>query len=335
MPHTNDPTSHGAKSPYDVVLAAICQGTHVCAFYETEDDLIDLVGQFCAAGVRRGDLCLWVMPDDMNAEPLAGAGIEVYSATDMYLRGGAFEAGPMIALWEEKLADALAHNHAGLSASGHTCWLQQRDWQAFMEYERYLNQVIAGKPISLLCTYPLSACKAGDVFEVVRAHQVALAKQQDHWSVIESHLTDDRPAALDAASRVTSLSDDKGHRLRTRPQRPDDRSPPRARHQADGRTHDGRGDKAADACFAIGPADGRPAQCARRHPALRRLITAKDRGRARRRNGLGLQVPPGRLPNNRNPAQRIRFLHPNRRDLYKGFHEVLHHIVGWNRQKLT
>lgn len=206
MPHTNDPTSHGAKSPYDVVLAAICQGTHVCAFYETEDDLIDLVGQFCAAGVRRGDLCLWVMPDDMNAEPLAGAGIEVYSATDMYLRGGAFEAGPMIALWEEKLADALAHNHAGLSASGHTCWLQQRDWQAFMEYERYLNQVIAGKPISLLCTYPLSACKAGDVFEVVRAHQVALAKQQDHWSVIESHLTDDRPAALDAASRVTSLS---------------------------------------------------------------------------------------------------------------------------------
>lgn len=206
MPHTNDPTSHGTKSPYDVVLAAICHGTHVCAFYETEDDLIDLVGQFCAAGVRRGDLCLWVMPDDMNAEPLAGAGIEVYSATDMYLRGGAFEAGPMVALWEEKLADALARNHAGLSASGHTCWLQQRDWQAFMEYERYLNQVIAGKPISLLCTYSLSACKAGDVLEVVRAHEVALAKQQDHWSVIESHLTDDRPAALDAASRVTSLS---------------------------------------------------------------------------------------------------------------------------------
>ena len=75
-----------------------------------------------------------------------------------------------------------------------------------MEYENYLNDVIAGKPISLLCTYPLSACKAGDVLEVVRAHEVALAKQQKRWSVIESHLTDDSPAALDTASRVASLS---------------------------------------------------------------------------------------------------------------------------------
>lgn len=112
----------------------------------------------------------------------------------------------MVAFWHEKLAQALAHNHAGLCASGHTRWLQQRDWQAFMEHENYLNEMIAGKPISLLCTYPLSACKAGDVLDVVRAHEVALAKQQRRWSVIESHLTDDSTAALDVASRVASLS---------------------------------------------------------------------------------------------------------------------------------
>lgn len=74
-----------------------------------------------------------------------------------------------------------------------------------MEYESYLNQVIEGKPISLLCTYPLSSCKAGDILDVVRAHEVALAKQQDRWSVIETHLTNDSPAALEAASRVASL----------------------------------------------------------------------------------------------------------------------------------
>lgn len=112
----------------------------------------------------------------------------------------------MVAFWHENLAQALAHNHAGLCASGHTRWLQQRDWQAFMEYENYLNHAIAGKPIALLCTYPLSACNAGDVLEVVRAHEVALAKQQRRWSVIESHLTDDSTAALDTASRVASLS---------------------------------------------------------------------------------------------------------------------------------
>src|SRR5687768_15280129 len=75
-----------------------------------------------------------------------------------------------------------------------------------MAYENDLNHLIAGKPISLLCTYPLSACKAGDILEVVRAHEVALAKQQNRWAVIESHLMNDSPDALECASRVASLS---------------------------------------------------------------------------------------------------------------------------------
>ena len=199
-------TTSAAEQPYDAVLAAIHHGAHVCAFYETEEDLLDLVGQFCVAGARRGDRCLWVMPAGMNPDSLASIGVELHSASDVYLRGGTFDSGPVVALWDEKLAEALAQNYTGLCASGHSCWLQQTDWQAFMEYENFLNQAIAGKPISLLCTYPLTACKAGDIVDVVRAHEVALAKQQKRWAVIESHLTDDSPDALEAASRVASLS---------------------------------------------------------------------------------------------------------------------------------
>jgi DNA-binding CsgD family transcriptional regulator len=206
MERSAKPGSVGAEPPYDAVLGAIRHGTHICAFYETDEDLLELVSQFCSAGARRGDLCLWMMPEGADSDALASAGVELHSADDAYQHGGSFQAGPMVAFWHEKLAQALAHDHSGLSASGHTCWLQQRDWQAFMEYENYLNQVIAGRPISLLCTYPLSSCKAGDVLDVVRAHDVALAKQQKHWSVIQSHLTDDSLDALDVASRVASLS---------------------------------------------------------------------------------------------------------------------------------
>lgn len=200
-PHQPEPAP-----PYDAVLAAIRHGTHVCAFYETEDDLLDLVRQFFEAGTQRGDLCLWVMPEGMSSEPLSGLKIELHSAADTYAQGQAFEAGPIVDLWDAKLAEAKAQDHDGLCASGHTCWLEQRDWQAFMEYENYLNAVITGKPISLLCTYPLSSCKAGDILDVVRAHEVALAKQQNRWVVIESHLMDDSPAAMEGASRVMSLS---------------------------------------------------------------------------------------------------------------------------------
>ncbi len=206
MGRSSKPESAGVEPPYDAVLGAIRHGAHVCAFYETDEDLLDLVSEFCAAGARRGDLCLWVAPEGVDSGALASAGVELHSADGAYQSGGPFQSGPMVAFWHEKLAQALAHGHSGLSASGHTCWLQRSDWQAFMDYENDLNQVIAGRPISLLCTYPLSSCKAGDVLDVVRAHEVALAKQQKHWSVIQSHLTDDSPDALDVASRVASLS---------------------------------------------------------------------------------------------------------------------------------
>ena len=44
------------------------------------------------------------------------------------------------------------------------------------------------------------------MFEVVRAHQVALAKRQKEWAVIEAPLTDSNADALDITNRVGSLS---------------------------------------------------------------------------------------------------------------------------------
>lgn len=206
MPRTSQPDTAADEPGYDAVLGAIRHGTHVCAFYETDEDLLDLVEQFFAAGAARGDQCLWMMPDGIDCGALAEAGVELRSAADAYKGGGSFESGPMVALWHAKLAQALGDNHKGLCASGHTRWLEQRDWQAFMAYENYLNEAIAEKPISLLCTYPLTACKAGDILEVVRAHEVALAKQHKRWSVIESHLTNESVGALEAVSRVATLS---------------------------------------------------------------------------------------------------------------------------------
>jgi len=44
------------------------------------------------------------------------------------------------------------------------------------------------------------------MFEVIRAHQVALAKRHKEWAVIEAPLTDSNADALDVANRVGSLS---------------------------------------------------------------------------------------------------------------------------------
>ena len=55
MPQSNELESLVAEPPYDAVLGLSAM-ERTFAFYETEEDLLDLVGQFCAAGAG-GETC--------------------------------------------------------------------------------------------------------------------------------------------------------------------------------------------------------------------------------------------------------------------------------------
>jgi DNA-binding CsgD family transcriptional regulator len=203
------------------VLAGAKHGSHICAFYETHDDLIDLVLPFFTTRANRGELCVWMMPDGVSDEArvrmsatLAECGIEPHRARDLYLQGTHFEDEPVTRFWNDKLEEALVRGHSGMCASGDAFWLQPSEWKSFLDYEADLNNVIADKPITLLCTYPLSASKAGDLLDVARAHQVALSKRRNSWEVIKAWGPAAAPATadekhadvLDAAERISLLS---------------------------------------------------------------------------------------------------------------------------------
>jgi DNA-binding CsgD family transcriptional regulator len=203
------------------VLADAKHGSHICAFYETNDDLVDLVLPFFTTRVNRGELCVWMMPDGVSDEARARTsstfaehGVEPYRARDLYLQGHHFEHGPVKRFWDDKLHEALFKGHSGMCASGDAFWLQAREWNTFLDYEADLNNAIADKPITLLCTYPLSVSKAGDLLDVARVHQVALSKRQNAWEVIKAWgparatatADEKRADALDAAERISLLS---------------------------------------------------------------------------------------------------------------------------------
>jgi PAS domain S-box-containing protein len=70
--------------------------------------------------------------------------------------------------------------------TGDTAWLEKKDWKDFCEYEESLNQAIAGQRLAVLCTYPLVACGAAEILDVVRTHQFAVTKRRGSWDVIET-----------------------------------------------------------------------------------------------------------------------------------------------------
>lgn len=201
--------SAAARMP-PAILASIGHGTHLCAFYETADDLIDLVLPFFDAGSRRGELCVWLAPERVDAEDAAAVaaerGIELYPARAVSL--------PVVRYWETKFEQAMAIHHSGVCGSGDAPWVQASDWDDFLECEADLNRLVADRPMVILCTYPLSISKAGDIIDVAACHHVALARRRRAWEVIKGWgfgkapvpRREDRLATLDAAQRIATLS---------------------------------------------------------------------------------------------------------------------------------
>src|SRR6202521_4540790 len=197
---TNGMTTEMRKTGIDVV-GNMSWGTHFCLFYDTKADLLETLVSYCKAGLESQEFCLWVVAPPVTVEDarqaLKGAvpdfdqyfvdsSIEIVPARDWYLQDGTFDLNRVIAGWNQKLMRASAKGYAGVRVTGDTAWLEKKDWKDFCEYEDSLNQAIAGQRLAVLCTYPLAACGAVEILDVVRTHQFAVAKRRGTWEVIET-----------------------------------------------------------------------------------------------------------------------------------------------------
>jgi PAS domain S-box-containing protein len=176
-------------------------GTHFCLFYETTADLLETTVSYCKAGLENHEFCLWVIAEPLAVEDAMRAmkravpdfdryfderSIEIVGARDWYFPDGQFDLNRVIAGWNEKLAHASARGYAGVRVTGDTAWLKKKDWKDFCEYEESLNQAVANQRLAVLCTYPLAACGAAEILDVVRTHQFAVTKRRGEWDVIET-----------------------------------------------------------------------------------------------------------------------------------------------------
>jgi transcriptional regulator with PAS, ATPase and Fis domain len=183
------------------VIGDMPWGTHFCLFYDTKVDLLETAVPYCSAGLQSEEFCLWVVAPPVTKEDalqalqqavpdfaryLLGNSIEIVAARDWYLQDGTFDLKRVIAGWNEKLARASAEGYAGVRVTGDTAWLERKHWNDFCEYEDALNGSIANQRLSVLCTYPLAACGAVEILDVVRTHQFAVTRRRGSWYVIET-----------------------------------------------------------------------------------------------------------------------------------------------------
>jgi C4-dicarboxylate-specific signal transduction histidine kinase len=189
------------KASIDVVGDMVAWGAHFCLFYETKQDLLDTLISYCKSGLERKEYCLWIVAEPLtieearaalkNAVPdldryFADSRLEIVSARDWFLPGGAFDGRSLTASWYEKLASLSSRDYPGMRITGDTTWLSKKDWTHFCDYEDGLNEVIGNRRLAVLCTYPLAACGAPQILDVVRTHQFVLARRHGSWDVLET-----------------------------------------------------------------------------------------------------------------------------------------------------
>jgi DNA-binding CsgD family transcriptional regulator len=188
-------------------------GSHRCVFYETKQELLDLVVPYLRAGVEANEFCFWAKPDCVTAREARTVldrisskhdrvVLQILSAREFY---GTGDFGRIARFWEKLLNGALAKGFEGMRICGDMFWLDARDWNQFCIYEMGVNVGITSRKSKGLCTYPLTAAGVGDIVDVAVTHQCTIAKRKREWAIID-------PSTLSAADvsesvkRLASLS---------------------------------------------------------------------------------------------------------------------------------
>lgn len=183
------------------VIGDISWGTHFCQFYDTPQDLIDILVPYFKEGLASNEFCMWVTSEplqvDQATEALRAAvpelddyirrgQIEILDYSQWYTRSGKFSADEVLRGWVDKLNAAREQGYEGLRLTGNTFWLERADWDDFTRYEEAINNVIGQYPMMAICTYSLQKCSALEILDVVTNHQFALIKRSRQWQIIKS-----------------------------------------------------------------------------------------------------------------------------------------------------
>ncbi|HET8669805.1 MAG TPA: MEDS domain-containing protein [Candidatus Saccharimonadales bacterium] len=175
-------------------------GEHLCAFFYTKTDLLNLVVPYIKAGLEDNEFCLWITEENMEEEAMdalqrvlpdapryvSRKQLEILPASKWYLTAGVFDAGKSFTNWAARGRAAEANGFVGARTTGNPFWLEsEEDWHQFLMYEQAVHQAIETQRVISLCTYPAAICSAKDMIGTFASHHAILTYQGDTWQCLD------------------------------------------------------------------------------------------------------------------------------------------------------
>ncbi|HTL47916.1 MAG TPA: MEDS domain-containing protein [Verrucomicrobiae bacterium] len=172
-------------------------GTHVCQFYNTKQDLIEILVPYFKQGLENNEACIWVVADlsveearralaavvpDINARMAKGQ-MEIRHYTEFYTGpdGNLKPIDALLEQWKAKAQKVEDEGYKGLRASGNTRWIgEDEGMYRFMEYETKVHCAIHSSKMIAVCTYPVRVAALQKARDLILNHGAIFVKR-DEW----------------------------------------------------------------------------------------------------------------------------------------------------------
>jgi DNA-binding CsgD family transcriptional regulator len=185
------------------VVGDVPWGSHFCIFYKTKKDLRDILVPFFKAGLEANEFCLSYIGShefltvkhaenafrkelpDFERQSKNG-NIEIVTRKKWFGANGMLDLSKATCRLQKNLDRALARGLKGLRFHGSSAWLRARLPEgAFCEYEEKLNSMLAGQPMIIACTFPLTLTGAEQILDAAHTHQFAVTVRNGIWKRVE------------------------------------------------------------------------------------------------------------------------------------------------------
>ena len=188
------------KSGIDII-GDVPWGTHICQFYQTKEDLTDILVPYFKEGLENNEFCLWVTSQPLEIEDakealrevvpglnvfLEKGQLEIISYNDWFLTEGVFDPEKVSNGCAEKLNYASHNGYEGVRLSGNNSWLDKENWDSFIKFKEQMDNVIGNCRMIVLCTYSLDRHAVDEISYLGVNHQFTLVKSNGKWKLIES-----------------------------------------------------------------------------------------------------------------------------------------------------
>ena len=175
-------------------------GTHFCQIYSSKDDLAQSLIPYFIAGLTNNEQCIWVTSEPYNAEDAAAdfkkiasefgtavkdGRLKILDYSEWYTNAGSLD-GKITERWIDEERRSLSEGFEGLRISGNTSFVSAPAWDAFMQYEREIHEAIKSRRIVALCSYNIWGIQPTNVFEMVRAHDFSIRRNNGFWEMLET-----------------------------------------------------------------------------------------------------------------------------------------------------